>query len=94
MAILRIKEINDMSQEERSKKLVDLRAELSRLKTMVKAGGAVENPTRIRELRKAIARILTIEGQQKLKIKTAKEEPAKKPEKKKSKTKDEKEKAD
>lgn len=85
MAILRIKEINDMSQEARLKKLVDLRAELARLKTMVKAGGAVENPTRIRELRKAIARILTIQSENKLNIRN-KEEPAEKAVKKKSKS--------
>jgi len=30
---------------------------------MIRAGGAVENPARVRELRKAIARILTIEAE-------------------------------
>jgi len=30
---------------------------------MSSAGGALENPSRIRELRKAIARILTIENE-------------------------------
>ncbi len=85
MPILRMKEINGMSDEARSKKLVELRTELSRLKTMVKAGGAVENPTRIRELRKTIARILTVQNQSqaKLEIPSKKEEPAKKAEKKK-----------
>lgn len=91
MPILRMKEINDMSQEARLKKLVDLRAELSRLRTMVNAGGSVENPTRIRELRKTIARILTAQTQSKFETKTAKEEPAKKVEKKKPKSKAEKE---
>ena len=32
---------------------------------MIKAGGAVENPARIRELRKAIARMLTVENEAK-----------------------------
>lgn len=63
MPILRIKEINNMSTEERTKKLTELRAELSRLRTMISAGGAVENPTRVREIRKTIARILTIENE-------------------------------
>jgi len=31
---------------------------------MVKAGGSVENPGRIKELRKVIARILTMEREQ------------------------------
>jgi large subunit ribosomal protein L29 len=55
-----------MSSEERTKKLSDLRVELARLKTMVRAGGAVENPARIRELRKTIAQILTIENEDRL----------------------------
>ncbi len=64
MPILRLKNIRAMSSEDRTKKLTELRTELMRLKTMIKAGGAVENPGRIRELRKAIARILTIENEQ------------------------------
>jgi len=66
MPILRVKEIRDMPSEERMKKLTELRTELLRLKTMIRAGGTVENPARIRELRKTIARILTIENEQKL----------------------------
>ena len=64
MPILRLKDIRAMSSENRRKKLTELRTELMRLKTMIKAGGAVENPARIRELRKTIARILTIEKEQ------------------------------
>ncbi|MEM3673035.1 MAG: 50S ribosomal protein L29 [Candidatus Bathyarchaeia archaeon] len=67
MPVLRIKEIREMSSEERLKKLNELRTELLRLKTMIKAGGTVENPGRIKELRKTIARILTLEHEQKLK---------------------------
>jgi large subunit ribosomal protein L29 len=66
MPILRVKEIRDMSPEERMEKLGDLRTELLRLKTMIRAGGTVENPARIKELRKTIARILTIENEQRL----------------------------
>lgn len=64
MPILRTKAIREMSPEEREKHLMDLRTELVRLKTTVKAGGAVENPARIREIRKTIARILTIETEE------------------------------
>ncbi len=63
MPILRLKEINSMSSEERAKKLIELRTELSRLRTMISAGGAVENPTRVGEIRKTIARVLTIENE-------------------------------
>jgi large subunit ribosomal protein L29 len=52
--ILRVREIRGMSVEERDKKLSEIRAELARLRTMVRAGGAVENPARIRELRKGL----------------------------------------
>lgn len=72
MPIIRVKEIREMSPEERRKKLNEFRTELLRLKTMVKAGGTVENPARIRELRRAIARILTIEDEQKLEAKATK----------------------
>jgi large subunit ribosomal protein L29 len=88
MPILRLKEIDEMSSEERTKKLSELRAELSRLRTMVAAGGAVENPARIKELRKTIAQVLTIESEQKLGIRkkeTKQEKPAKKAKKKKEK---------
>lgn len=61
MAILRLKDIRDMSSAERREKVTELRTELARLKTMVEAGGSIDNPTRIRELRKTIARLLTIE---------------------------------
>jgi large subunit ribosomal protein L29 len=64
MPILRVKDIRAMSSEDRKKRLTELRTELMRLRTMIKAGGSVENPARIRELRKAIARILTIENEQ------------------------------
>ncbi len=66
MPIIRVKEIRDMSPEMRIKRLNDVRTELLRLKTMVKAGGTIENPARIKELRKTVARILTIESEKKL----------------------------
>ncbi len=64
MPIIRLKEIFDMDSKERRDRLSELRAELSRLRTMISAGGAVENPARIRELRRTIAKILTVENQQ------------------------------
>jgi len=82
MTRMRIKEIVDMSPEARTSKLVDLRAELARIRTMINAGGAVENPTRVRELRKTIAQILTVENENKLGIRKAAAEPEKKPQKK------------
>lgn len=60
MAILRPSEIRDMSIEEMRAKLRELRAELARERAVAAAGGSLENPGRIRELRRTIARILTI----------------------------------
>ena len=44
MPIMRMKEITSLSAEDREKKLTELRAELTRLRTMISAGGAIENP--------------------------------------------------
>ncbi len=66
MALLKPKEIREMSPEERRKKLEELRAELIRLRVMA-LRGSLENPARIREIKRAIARILTIENEERLK---------------------------
>jgi large subunit ribosomal protein L29 len=62
LAILRKRELNQMLPEERTKKVTELRAELTTIRTSVKSGGTVENPARIRELRKTIARLLTADN--------------------------------
>ena len=80
MAIMRLKEIIAMSPQDRALKLYDLQAELARIKTMINAGGAVENPTRVRQLRKVIAQIKTIQSEEKLGIRQVAAKPA--PEKK------------
>ena len=62
---MRMKEIRDMSPEDKIKRIVELKMELARQRTMVEAGGALENPSRIRELRRTIARILTVINEKK-----------------------------
>jgi len=69
--IMRMKEIAEMTPEAREQRLIDLRVELARIRTMIKAGGAVENPTRVRQLRKTIAKILTVQTEQNLGIRKA-----------------------
>ena len=86
MPIFRLKAIRKMSTEERARKISDLRAELARLKTMVRAGGAVENPARIRNLRKTIAQLLTIENEDKLGIEKEEEQTERKSGRKEKKT--------
>ena len=60
MAILRSKEIWDMEVDEIQDKLVELKAELSKNIAKNAAAGVVENPGKIRELKRTIARVLTI----------------------------------
>ncbi|RLI26779.1 50S ribosomal protein L29 [Candidatus Bathyarchaeota archaeon] len=68
MPILRMREIRAMSPEERIRRIVELRMELMRLRATVKAGGAVENYARIREIKRTIARILTVQREEELKL--------------------------
>jgi large subunit ribosomal protein L29 len=90
MPQMRIKEIRDMPSEERAKKLGDFRTELLRLRTMIRAGGTIENPARVRELRKTVARILTIENEEKLGLVKKKPKEKPKPKKKEEKKKEKK----
>jgi large subunit ribosomal protein L29 len=55
-----------MKPEERRQLLQQLRAELIKLQTQ-RARGFVEKPSRIRQIKRAIARILTIEREEELK---------------------------
>ncbi len=61
--VLRKREIKQLLPEERRRKIAELRAELTTVRTSVKSGGTVENPARIRELRRTIAKLLTVENQ-------------------------------
>ena len=60
MAILRKKDIRKMEGKELDKKLSEMRLELAKEKASVKIGANVTSPGRIREIRKTIARGLTI----------------------------------
>jgi large subunit ribosomal protein L29 len=57
---MKMREMREMSAEERKSRLTELRTELTRMRTMARVGGAVENPSRIRDLKRTIARILTV----------------------------------
>lgn len=64
MAILYTTEIRDMTPPERQSELEDLETELLNAKAIQSAGGAPENPGRIGELRRTIARIKTIQAEE------------------------------
>ena len=57
---MKIKEIRKLNEEEQEKKLKELKLELLKERGNIEMGGNVKNPGRIREIRKSIARILTI----------------------------------
>jgi large subunit ribosomal protein L29 len=64
MAILHTQEIRDMTPTERQAELEELETELLNSKAVKAAGGAPDNPGRIGELRKTIARIKTIQREE------------------------------
>jgi len=71
---LKVKEIWQMSSEDRQKKLKELRDDLMHERGTGAMGGALKSPGRVKAIRKTIAQILTIEAQAK-----RLEEKAKKP---------------
>lgn len=60
MPIVRVEEIREMTSEQRKTKLEEMKTELSKIMTLIKAGGSVENPGRAKALKKTIARIETV----------------------------------
>ena len=61
-----------MGQQERQEKLQQLRNELSKAESAVASGTRPESPGKIKELRRTIARIHTIENEKKKKEDEAK----------------------
>lgn len=64
MAILYPEEIRDMTPAEREAELEELETELLNTKAVQAAGGAPDNPGRVKELKKTIARIKTIQHEE------------------------------
>ncbi|WP_144904299.1 50S ribosomal protein L29 [Halobellus captivus] len=64
MAILYPEEIRDMTAAERDAELEELETELLNTKAVQAAGGAPENPGRVGELKRTIARIKTIQAEE------------------------------
>lgn len=60
MAILKIKQIREMKPEDLDKKLSELRLELLKEMGNVKMGRPIKNPGKIGELRRTIAKLLTV----------------------------------
>lgn len=63
---LNAKEIRKLTPAERQKKLEELYNEMASIRIESATGGGTENPYRIRNVRKAIARILTIQHEEEM----------------------------
>jgi len=61
MAILRSKDIANMTLKERQEKIEDLRKELMKLHSQIAMGSLPESPGRVKEIKRTIARLLTME---------------------------------
>ncbi|MFB6233324.1 MAG: 50S ribosomal protein L29 [Haloarculaceae archaeon] len=64
MTILHPEEIRDMTPAERQAELEDLETELLQDEAVKAAGGMPDNPGRIKDLRRTIARIKTIQREE------------------------------
>jgi large subunit ribosomal protein L29 len=64
MAILYPAEIRDMTAAEREAELDELETELLNARAVQAAGGAPENPGRVGELKRTIARLKTIQQEE------------------------------
>jgi large subunit ribosomal protein L29 len=69
MAALKVKQIREMKPEELDKKLSESKLELVKELGNVKMGRPVKNPGKIKELRRLVARLLTIKQEKKRKQK-------------------------
>lgn len=67
---MKVKDIRDLSAAEMNEKIAGLKEELFNLRFQ-HATGQLENPMRIREVKKAIARIKTVQREAELKAQQA-----------------------
>jgi large subunit ribosomal protein L29 len=63
MARLTAKDIRNLTPPERQKRLEDLYNELTEIRIQMATGGGTDNPYRIKNVRRAIARILTVQSE-------------------------------
>ena len=62
---MKAQEIRDLSEKERQEKVTDLGQEIFNLRFQL-ATGKIENPSRLKSLRRDIARIKTIQAEEKV----------------------------
>ncbi len=62
---MKFKELNEMTMEELDQQLADIKKEQFNLK-LQQVSGQLENPARVKELRRTVARIRTIQNAKKV----------------------------
>ena len=67
MAIIHIQEMRKLKPEELDKKMIELKKEFMRMQTQISQGTAPEKPGRVKQIKKTIARILTIKKENEVK---------------------------
>ena len=68
MAVLRPSETRKMQKKDADKRLVELKLELAKIRGNISMGASAQSPGRIREIRRAIARIKTIETENRMRL--------------------------
>ena len=63
MAIIRTKDIRKLDEKEQLKRISELRLELAKEKANIAIGANVTSPGRLNEIRKTIARIMTVQNE-------------------------------
>ncbi|HIH19128.1 TPA: 50S ribosomal protein L29 [Candidatus Micrarchaeota archaeon] len=76
MAIMKSSKARELSESELSAKLFEYQKELNSERGLLASGGRTSNPGKLRELRKTVARIMTIMHERKLGIERGKKKPA------------------
>lgn len=70
MAIIRKKELKQMNETQLKTKLLDLKKELMKFRAQAASGTPPQNPGQIKEIKRTIARILTILNNKKKEVKS------------------------
>ena len=65
MKIVKAEQIRNMDDRERERLLIDLREELMMLYSSQTGGGITDNPAKSKMIRKQVARILTVNNEEK-----------------------------
>ncbi|MEA2075128.1 MAG: 50S ribosomal protein L29 [Euryarchaeota archaeon] len=73
MSIFRIEEIRRMSEKERNEELESLMKDLLHERGIIATGGSPDNPGRVGEIKRTIARIKTVQGEEQIEAETAEE---------------------